>query len=111
MKALLQPSLLLVLLFAAQLVCPAQVYSVRPLGTIWELSPEERKPFMADHSGSVCGIQYMHTPVGGWIVIAGRRSFTVPRRLSVPSAVVVLSVGVLVGLTWMMTGRESLSQA
>ena len=99
MKTLLHLSLLLLPLLAAPVACRAQVYSVRVIGSIWELPPEERTLFIADHSGSVWGIRYMHTPAFGWTIIAGGRSFTLAHSSTGPEGALTLGVTIFAGAT------------
>ena len=60
----------------------SSVYSVNAIGTIWELPPAQRAPFIADRSGSFYGIDFMHTKAFGWSVSIGHRSFFLPRSFS-----------------------------
>lgn len=61
-------SVLTALILTSPLASIAQsnVYSLHVIGTIWELSPEQRAAFIADHSGSFLGVRYMHTKAFGW---------------------------------------------
>ena len=79
------------LFLAAPLASRAQsnVYSANVIGTIWELPPEQRAPFIADHSGSFLGIDYMHTKAFGWTFIAGKRSYMPPHSSRVPASALV----------------------
>ena len=69
----------------------SSVYSAHAIGTIWELPPAQQAQFIADRSGSFCGIDYMHTKYFGWTVTIGHRSFSLPRSFT-PSWI-VLSLG------------------
>jgi len=83
--------LLAALFIAAPLGSRAQsnAYTVRAIGTIWELPPGERAPFIADHSGSFQGVDYMHSKAFGWTIKAGRMSYTLPRSSHIPPSVLV----------------------
>ena len=58
------------------------VYSVQAIGTIWELPPAQHAPFIADRSGSFCGIDYMHTKAFGWSVSIGHQRFFLPQSFT-----------------------------
>ncbi len=68
MRKPLELTLLLTLIVAAALTAHSQsnVHSLRVIGTIWELPPEQRAPFIADHSFSVGDYNVMHTKAFGW---------------------------------------------
>lgn len=66
MRILGQFSLVAALLFAPVFPARSQVCSVRVVGTIWELPPEESARFISDHSFSIADYNVSHTKALGW---------------------------------------------